>query len=329
MDLVKKNYDVVILLLATAILSANAAWLVFKISSGTDSISAVTVAPQQKNTFQPPDLQAIEAAKLAATQPVRWVSTADKTGAKGSLFVSRQYLLKDDTLIDPIEGDENLHAPITNAWLMANNLDLADASIKDKDADSDGFTNLEEFLAGTNPKASDSSPPVLNKLRLVQFTSKQFPLVFKGDASGAGTSFLINLKTEKGRSRTLTAEMGEQIELPDGAAPYKITNYEKIERPDPRGVVINESVLTLENVATGEKIPLVFNRPANDPTSQGIFRNLINGSEFTLKKGDDFTIPPDGVTNFKLIDISSTSAQIQDLATGQIYPVATMDGPRP
>jgi hypothetical protein len=52
-------------------------------------------------------------------------------------------------------------------------------NIKEKDADGDGFSNLEEFEKKTNPNDPKDAPASFNKLKLVGFKSVPFLLTFK------------------------------------------------------------------------------------------------------------------------------------------------------
>ena len=244
---------------------------------------------------------------------------------RGSFLVSRTYLLKEDKLIDPIEGKEQLHPPVDNEWLIANGLDYSDPNVLTQDADRDGFTNLEEFLGKTNPSDAKDTPPSLNKLKLVKFDPKPFRLEFKGDPSGDANEFQINLKDLKGTARTQYKRLGENIE----GTTYKVVKYESKEGPNARGVTVNLSELHIENTATGEGLTLLYNKETNDPTSFGTFRDLLTGEEVTLKKGEEFILKPNTSLKLKLIDISATTAQIQDVSTGQIYRVLQLNSPAP
>jgi hypothetical protein len=267
-------------------------------------------------------LDAVRQAAVLTDSPAKWKSVSDLpegTPERGSLLVSRRYLLKDGKLIDPLsEGSEQLHPPITNDWLLANGLDYTDMSIKEKDSDGDGFSNLEEFEKKTNPNDPKDAPASFNKLKLVGFKPVPFRLEFKGDPSGDGKEFQINLKDLKGSARSQYRKIGDQIE----GAPYKILKYESKESTE-RNLTVNVSELTVQNTETGESIVLVYNKEANDPTSYGTFRNLLapGDADFTLKKGEEFTIKPDITRKLKLIDITATKAQIRDISTGDIFSV--------
>jgi hypothetical protein len=307
MDWVKKHYDLAILALATLILASTATWIALQPNL---ELEGIPPTPQRTDKFDEPNLKAIEDAKAAAVAPARW--QPDPTGSKGSLFVSRRYLLKDGKLLDPIEGSDNLHPPIPNAWFIDNGLDLSRTDILQLDDDGDNFTNLEEFEAKTNPKDKSSAPRSFTKLQMAAFKPQPFHIVFKGDGGTEGKEFQINFKDLKGAARTQYKKAGEQI----ADAPYKVISYNKKEGPYGVNVKGDLSELIIENTKTGERIVLVYNQEINDPTSFGEFRNLINNEVTTLKKGDEFDIPPDK-TKFKLIDIDQDSAQIQDVATGE------------
>jgi hypothetical protein len=324
MEWVKKNYDIALLALATLFLVASDGFLIWSASAAqASSVAAAEAArPRTADTLPKPALEALKQADTLADKP----STLHRGDSKrGAFLVSRPYLLKEDKLIDPIEGKEKLHPPVENDWLITNGLDYSDLTILTQDTDNDGFTNLEEYEAKTNPSDAKDTPPSLNKLKLVKFDPKPFRLQFKGDPSGEGTEFQINLKDLKGSLRTQYMSLGSMIE----GTPYKIVKYVKKESPNAQGVVVNVSELHIENTATGESLTLVYNKETNDPTSFGTFRDLLTGEEVTLKKGEEFTLKPNTALKLKLVDISATTAQIQDVSTGQIYRVLQLDSPDP
>jgi len=322
MDWVKKHYDLAILGLASFLLVANAGWIAWTASKPTEDFAGVPPEPTRNDQFQKPDLSVIETAVTAATAPAKW--QPDTSGAKGSLFVSRKYLLKDGKLLDPIEGGEMLHPPIPNAWFIENGLDLSNSKVKDIDSDGDGFTNREEYEAKTKPNDKTSTPPSFTKLQLVAYRPVPFRIIFKGDGGTEGKEFQINFKDLKGTARTQYKKMGEQI----ADAPYKIISYTA--KPGPYGVNVkgDTSELKIENTTTGQQLTLIYNQELDDPTSFGEFRNLLTSEVKTYKKGEVFDIPPDPA-KFKLIDITAESAQIQDVATGKTLRISKSATPSP
>ena len=322
MDWLKKNYDISLLALVTIVLLASAGLVFVQSPVAPVTIGAATPASNSKETIPPPDFDAITKAQAIVASPKLWNEKSADGRERGALFVSRPYLLKDGKLIDPIEGQEQLHAPITNAWLIKYSLNYAEINIKEQDPDNDGFTNLEEFEAQTDPTDPASAPPAIYKLKLVKYEAKPFRLLFQGDPSGDGVEFQINAKELKGSAKTQFKRIGESIEN----APYKILKYEKKEVVNERTKVMDDvSELVVQNTETEADIILVRNKETNDPTSFGEFLNLLNNETIKLKKGEEFTVKPDVNTSLKLIDISNESAQIQDVNSGKTYTIRRLD----
>lgn len=307
MDWVKENYEKVILavLIVAALVTA---YFVYSSATGLpDTFSGRTSPKPPDHTIPPAPVESIDHARDVFDSPQRW------QGHDGTLFVSRPYVLSDGKLVDPLEGGTDLHPPIPNAWLIRYDLDYADGSIKDLDADSDGFTNLDEFLAGTDPTRKDSIPPYYTKLVLKEFISKPFRLKFTGSPD-AGTTFTIN--SRDGGRRTQFLKIGDKI---DGA-PYEVTSYEEKYTEDNQ-IQKDVSELTLTNTETGQTIVLVAGKEANDPTSFGEFLYYLDNSTFTVKKEEEFVLPSDPDTPYKLVDISASEAVIQNTKTGETYKI--------
>ena len=303
MDWIKKHYDRALLGVAALALMACSGWVAWQAMSFPEGFSERNSNKKPDNTVTPPDTTAVDAAAALATTPRSW------SPHEGSLFVSRPYVLKEEKLVDPLEGDADLHPPVKNAWLIKFNLDYADPEVKNEDPDKDKFSNLEEFLSGTDPTNDKSVPPYHTKLRLTKFDPVPFRLKFGGD-SGDGETFIINARDAKARTQFL--KLGDIIE----GAPYKVLSYEK-KSTTKNEMEVDISELTIQNTQTGQKIALVYDKEADDPTSFGDFLYLYDNSKIRVKKDDEFTLPPEISRKYKLIDISAQEAQIQDLESGQ------------
>lgn len=307
MDWLKNNYERTLLALAALALLACSGLVINKVLGFPEQFAGRNSPKAADHTIKPYPTETLTDSSGRVSAPPSW------RNHDGSLFLSRPYVLKDNMLIDPLEGESDLHPPIKNSWLIKYDLPYWESDIKDQDSDEDRFSNLEEYVAGTDPRDKASVPPYYTKLRLQKFISKPFRLIFTGTPDD-GQTFTINAKDLK--SRTQFLEMGHMIK----DTPYKLLSYEK------KSAVVNEiekdvSELTIENSETGQKIVLVANKEANDPTSFGEFLYQYDGSTFTVKKDDEFTLTPENDRKYKLIDISEREALIQDQKTGDQHKI--------
>ena len=179
MDQIKANYDRVLLIAVGLLLLAVALYAALGLSSVQEEFPAPDVRPSGE-AFEPDaalaSLQA-EAAKVHDASGTVWSEQAS------SLFVSRRYLLSEGNLIDIEESGTQLVPGIDNDWILKHDLDYTDRNLAEADADRDGFTNLEEFTAGTIPKDAASKPPHWTKLRLKSFEKIPFRIKFMGAPS--------------------------------------------------------------------------------------------------------------------------------------------------
>lgn len=75
-----------------------------------------------------------------------------------------------------------LHPPVPNSWFLENGLTdvLKYSDALYQDPDGDGFTILEEYEAGTNPKDPASHPLLVNKLTVGSPRVTAYSLLFSG-----------------------------------------------------------------------------------------------------------------------------------------------------
>ena len=106
---------------------------------------------------------------------------------------------------------------LPDEWEKKYGLNVNDASDANADSDNDGFTNLEEFAAKTNPKDPKNHPDYLDSLAVVLPLKETYmPFVFRKATkipSGWRCEFFAPArKDDYGRKgATLTAVIGEEI----------------------------------------------------------------------------------------------------------------------
>jgi hypothetical protein len=96
------------------------------------------------------------------------------------------------------------------AWFKKYHLDLNDPKMLDADPDGDGFTNREEFLAGTDPLDPNSHPPTVaarGSIRLKEYSEVRLPVVLEAvDGDKARLK-----RIEGGESRVETVKAGDVL----------------------------------------------------------------------------------------------------------------------
>jgi hypothetical protein len=404
MDWAKKNYDTLILAACTALLAFTAAYFYFQSEGFLSSLPTATTVKPSLSKAAAEETESLARARSMIEKPVSWNEKSllnNEQKDRGNLFVSRIYILKDGNLIDPIEGEQQLHPPITNAWLINFGLNFADSTIKDQDPDQDGFTNLEEFNANpkSDPQDKASHPPKINKLRFDKFEQINLPVEFKGDAGIDG----IDLQFGKIKFTPSRASGSSDPDIVLGTIDlngiqYNVRSYKKKEYPInlpfadknkydevfdivSKNIAQDESIKTIKedlkkaniskkqisdlrnsynerintilrsvdpsfeqywdtpkkdlseviltNALTGENITLVKGILTPDPNSTGEFYDSINNETLRCKKGAEISMRYDVNTKLKLIDISSTEAKIQCIASGTIYTLPKSSSPAP
>ena len=100
---------------------------------------------------------------------------------------------------------------MTDDWELKYGLDKYKTADALTDLEGDGFTNLEEFLAETDPTRAESHPPYVTKLRFVRRIEIPFPWIFQGasELPDGRTVFQLNAATG---GKTHFRELGETIE---------------------------------------------------------------------------------------------------------------------
>lgn len=318
MDLIKKSYDRILLLavgfaLLFVSLYALTSWQKLEEEHALPSVRL------DGSRFEPSqEIQLLQSEAGNITSPAGNVWDTDN---QASLFVSRVYLLRMGDLVDIFDSDAELYPGIPNSWILEHKLDFTDSRLAESDADNDGFTNLEEFRAGTSPSDAASKPPVWTKLRMKSYEKIPFRIKFMGSpavnttelASQAspgdsvpfpeGTEFSIN--TIDFSSPTQFKKVGDTI---DGTS-LKIISARAKSVTHESGLEVDQSELTVKDQSTGDEIILVNQKEVDSPYSFALLDYPITGQEIRVERGKTFVIPGTGET-YKLIDVNDAGAII-------------------
>lgn len=241
---------------------------------------------------------AVQNALENLASPPQWTALG-----RSGLFVPEKHFIGPDGLPATLQTTE-VHPPVPNEWLDQHGLPIAEADVLMQDPDGDGFNNLEEWEGKTTPTDNASHPPYATKLKLKSFNREPFRLVF---ASHAGGSFGIN--TSDLKEPTQFVQMGGVVTV--GDAKFKLVNFTPRTETNQQGGEVDVSELTLENMRNKERIVLVKEKVMISPESVGTFLYTWGEPrEMVIKKDQEFSLPPETQTSYKLVDVQAGRAVI-------------------
>lgn len=328
MDHIKAHYDKYLLALAGLLLLG---WAILLMSNSS-------ALPEQ---FAPPQEMKAGAAFVPEKLIAQFKSDLESMNrhqtwedAPGSLFVCREYILQDGRLVDIMQGDAEIFSGIPNQWLKDNRLDYTDKKLLERDPDNDGYTNLEEFLAGTNPNDPSSHPAPWTKLRIVGIKPQNLNITFQTVTDYNGD------EVREVQINTITP--GESSDRRGVTKFYKIGDVIKISERQPSGVMVEtptpfkfvraqrqeatgDQEIFLQNTADGKEIRLEKEKVTQSPYPRVTLKDTRNSQEQVVRVGDDFTLENAGT--YKLIDATAEKAHIKDLKTEEIHAIQRETSP--
>jgi hypothetical protein len=296
MNLLRNHYDrlllaaaSIILLLCSIVIWRNAVDFGSQLRFMPPAPALATISPVAK-------AQELSAAIEKLHQPPEWTF-----GGRSGLFAPEKHFIDTNGLPATLQTTE-VHPPVPNEWLEQFGLPIADADVLEQDPDGDGFNNLEEWQAHTNPTDLNSHPEYYTKLKLKSATEEPFRLVF---SSWVGDTFAIN--TIDLRQATQFLKIDDMIK----GTRFKIVRFEEKYQPNKYGTNVDVSELTLEQMETHEQLTLVKEKVAMSPESVATFiYTWIGRQEFQVRKDQEFSLKPLAQIKYKLVDVGLTKAVI-------------------
>lgn len=307
------NYEKKLLVIMALLAIAVAGLLVWQSKGLPDTLVRRTVTPKNE-LGEIPIAKVDEAIKRLATV-FDWKAPA-LSGKPVPLNKSILMMVRSDQLFDLYVPEPKLREPMTNDFLVENNLPFIDrANVGDLDPDEDGFSNQEEFLANTKPMDAASKPPATNKLFLKGRITNDYILNFKSSTSMQ----VARLKPEP--VKNVFASVGKDFGFDPGVPRFKALDFQKKEVPDPRTGVSDVSELKILDTATNKEFVLIRGQDTNLAEYEAQFEYRLNQlREFSVKKGENFQLPGTGET-YKVTEVEETEATISKVeANGELGP---------
>lgn len=212
------------------------------------------------------------------------------------------------TVIDLLNKESApVHPPIPNTWWIENRLDPGFADSSARDPDGDGFSNLEEFNAKTNPNDGKSIPSLIAKLTYLRDESLGW--VIRPSFGDAGSFPFSYMDTKGGRNRTGADNMIAPNGLFFAAAPmanrFKLLGSEVRKEVNPRTSAETEITWVRIEDQKSNKKGVVYEFPS--PLSEEKMKDHLKydrtavfslealgleGKEFKVEENLEFSLPP-------------------------------------
>ncbi len=247
--------------------------------------------------------------------------------------------------VDLVKG-EPVHDPIPNSWWLDNRIDPGYADSPQRDPDQDGFSNLAEYQAKTDPNDAKDFPPLIAKLKYVKDETVTWLLSPRYGSQG---SFPFNYKDSKGRTNKASA--GDMIapgELFFKKDPLKerfklLGSEEKTERNEAIKLDVKVTIVRIEDQRPNKK-NTIYELPAPLPTDRekehvhydrsAVFSLEalgLEGKDFTVEENTKFSLPPDGAKkDYLLKTVLPESVEVEHTAAdGKVTPYTIPKGSMP
>ena len=171
------------------------------------------------------------------------------------VFVSAQlvYLPENAEPVQRLDPKMVTEDGIEVGWKIQHDFDPADPGVKDEDPDGDGFTNLEEFLAKTDPTKTEDSPAKESKLKSRSGEPVAMAVSFP-EKSGGLYSIRFQVGTKRREFKGKPEESFWVMAGPEGVEVYREEEKMKEARAKAKKAGQNSHVIPLKFVSYEERI---------------------------------------------------------------------------
>lgn len=316
----KNNYEMVILLVAIASLLGSAVFLFIRAEaenrkldhirsimdaegSVAEPVDVASLGDIFAEVRQPVTLREMERRMFVSEQRVACVSCSKPISyhAEECPFCGAQQPPVDEQVDLSLDSSGD---GIPDWWKEKHGFDVHDPRDAHEDADGDGFTNLEEYLAGTNPHDPDCHPPYIEKLRLIRVDRGEFRLRFNSvqEMPGGVKRFQLNLRTLE---RTYFPHLGDVINDEDNnIVDVKIVEFIPDADAGPTLIVERE----------GDRISLVRDELETRYDLTAVMVFLVDRKPVRAEQGDSITLRGE---EYIVVELRRNSVTLECQSTGE------------
>ena len=312
MSKLPKNFETALLGVA-GVCAVGFAALGFMKLNAVETELAYEVPKNGKNDATIPEAEATAKAVGSLTAN-RDIVAADAAGRKVDLFTGIPLFVDKNNLtdpVDPIGGDRVVHPPIPNIWWIETGANMTFADSPQRDDDSDGFSNLEEFEGKSHPVDAKSIPPLIDKLAYLKDESIKWYVQFGLESEGKWAPKLIGETPDKKgfNNRVSAAAMISPGDTFFTDEPFKdrlkfIGIVQKEVTSKRTNTTQNVNVAEYEDLKPnkkGKKYESQYGLPDNEIDANAYYdRTAVlelraigeAGKEFKVEEGVSFALPP-------------------------------------
>ena len=224
-----------------------------------------------------------------------------------------------------LKKEAAIHDPIPNQWWIDNAIDPGWGDAPQRDEDSDGFSNLEEFIAKTSPTNPEEFPSLIEKLEVASVEKFSWRPLFNS-ILGDG-KYQFRYEDSKGQENRIKA--GDEIAVGDiffkeGAAKgrFKLLKIEKRQEESSTGMKDREYAILEDQDPAKQgatyEIPYRLNS-GEKAAKMNIYNDYTivftleavgeGGKEFKVSENQTFSLPAGGTGKaYKLVGVKADAA---------------------